>query len=205
MSSLRAAVRHQGVKPKFTPMTKTLIIIGIALGAILVAGVILSLVAPKRISVTSTQFIKASSQEVFDQLRFMKNFPNWSPFRVQDPGQKFAVSGQDGLVGATFSWEGVKEKSKGSQKVVALKENELVEIQCNITEPFKSNPTFSYRLTEKSGGVEVVQQFETEMPVPANIFGWLLGLKGKMAVTNQQGLDLLKKVTEEGNTKLTSQ
>lgn len=177
-------------------MTKTLIVIGIVLGALLIAGVILSLVAPKRISVTNKQFIHASKQQVFDQLRFMKNFPKWSPFLVQDPEQKYTVSGQDGEVGATYSWEGVKEKSKGSQRVAKLKSTDEVLIECNITVPFQSNPTFSYSLVERDGGVEVVQHFDTEMPVPSNIFGLLLNLKEKISATNKQGLELLKKVSE---------
>jgi hypothetical protein len=184
-------------------MTKTAIIIGIALGAVLITGVILSLVAPKRISISSKQFVKCSKQTVYDQLRYMKNFPNWSPFKVQDPEQKFTVTGHDGQVGATFSWEGVKEKSKGSQKVVALKENEKVDIQCNITQPFQANPYFSYTITEKNGGVEVTQQFDVDMPVPANVFGLLFGLKSKMTTTNELGLELLKKVAEHDNATLT--
>jgi hypothetical protein len=183
-------------------MTKTFVIIGIALGVLLLAGVILSLIAPKKISVRSTQFIKASKLQVYDQIRFMKNFPNWSPFKVQDPEQKFVISGEDGAVGATFSWEGVKEKSKGSQKVVALRSGENVRIECQITMPFQSNPSFEYNLIEKDGGVEVIQQFDTEMPVPTNVIGLLLGLKSKIAQTNQQGLTLLKEVSEK-NAKLT--
>jgi hypothetical protein len=180
-------------------MTKTMIIIGIALGAVLITGVILTLVAPKRISITSRQFIKAQTQTVYDQLRLMNNFPSWSPFRLQDPEQKYVVTGKDGQIGATFSWEGVKEKSKRSQKLVSLKENQLVEIQCEITEPFQAKPFFSYTLNEKEDGVEVVQQFEVDMPVPVNVIGLILGLKGKMAATNRQGLDLLKKVSEKSN------
>jgi hypothetical protein len=178
-------------------MTKTVIIIGVALGAVLVTGVILSLVAPKRISITSRQFIKAPKEKVYDQLRFMKNFPDWSPFKVQDPEQKFSITGNDGELGATFHWEGVKEKSKGLQKIIALQPNKQVDIQCDITEPFQANPTFSYSLHEKENGVEVVQQFDVAMPFPANVFGLLFGLKTKMKNTNEQGLDLLKKVTEQ--------
>lgn len=180
-------------------MTKSVIIIGIALGVVLITGVILSLVAPKRISISNRQLINASKQTVYDQLRFMKNFPNWSPFRIQDPDQKFAISGQDGQLGATFSWDGVKEKSKGSQKVIALVENQKVDIVCNITVPFQSNPTFSYTINEKDGSVEVVQQFDVAMPFPANIIGMLMGLNDKMSATNQQGLALLKKVSEQEN------
>jgi Polyketide cyclase / dehydrase and lipid transport len=177
-------------------MAKAFIILGIALGAVLVAIIILSLVAPKRISIRSVQFIQAPKEVVYDQLRFMKNFPNWSPFKVQDPEQKHVISGPDGSVGATFSWEGVKEKSKGYQKVVALKENERVELRCEITVPFESHPSFNYDLIEKAGGVEVVQEFDVAMPFPANVFGLLFGLKREIGATNQQGLALLKKVCE---------
>lgn len=184
-------------------MTKVLIITSIAVAAIFVTGVILSLVAPKRISVTSTQFIRASKQDVFDQIRFMKNYPNWSPFKVQDPEQKYSISGIDGRVGATFNWEGVKEKSKGSQTISALYASDKIDIQCKITEPFQSTPTFSYVLSEKEGGVEVVQHFDTEMPVPSNIFGLLLNLKDKITAINKQGLHLLKNVTEQNANALT--
>ena len=185
-------------------MTKTVIIIGIAMSAVLLTGVILSLVAPKRISITSKQFIKAPKELVFDQLRFMKKFPDWSPFRQQDPEQKFTVTGSDGELGATFNWEGVKEKSKGSQKVVALKANQRVDIQCNITEPFLANPLFVYTLHEKEEGTEVIQQFDVVMPVPGNIFGLLFGLKSKIASTNEQGLALLKQITEQQQLTLVS-
>jgi hypothetical protein len=192
--------RHSFINQKFIIMTKAVIITGVALGALLVTGVILSLAAPKKIAIVSSQFIHASKQEVFDQLRYMKNFPRWSPFLKQDPDQKFAISGTDGGLGATFSWEGVKEKSKGFQKIVSLSGNSQLKIQCTITEPFQSNPTFNYTLVEKNGGIEVMQQFETDMPVPANVFGLLMGLKGEIAANNKMGLKLLQQVTEKKET-----
>jgi len=179
-------------------------IISIALGAVLIAGVILSLVAPKKISVQSISFVNAPKQQVFDQIRFMKNFPSWSPFLRQDPEQKFTISGNDGQVGATFSWVGVREKSKGSQKVVYLHGNDNLTIACNITEPFQSNPVFTYTLKEKDGGIEVIQEFEAPMPFPSNVFGMLFGVKERMASTNKQGLELLKEAVEKGE-KVTSE
>ena len=178
-------------------MSKIAMIIGVTVGVLLLTGGILSVVAPKRISVRTAGFVNAPKQQVFDQIRYMKNFPGWSPFLVQDPQQKFSISGNDGQVGATFSWEGVKEKSKGSQKVVSLSGNDNLTIQCSITEPFKSDPVFTYTLTEKNGGVEVIQNFDVPMPFPSNIFGLLLGVKDRMAATNRQGMDLLKKTAEQ--------
>jgi len=181
-------------------MTKTIMIISIVPGLMLIVGVILSFFAPKKISVQSVNFVNASRQQVFDQIRFMKNFPNWSPFLIQDPQQKFSISGIDGQVGATFSWEGVGEKSKGSQTVVYLSGNDNLTIQCNITEPFQSSPVFAYTLKDKNGGVEIIQNFEAPMPFPSNVFGLLFGVKNRMALTNQQGLELLKKVAEQSET-----
>jgi hypothetical protein len=178
-------------------MTKIVIIAGVALGVILVSVILLSVVAPRKISVRNIQFINAPKQVVFDQIRYMKNFTDWSPFKVQDPQQKSSVTGKDGEVGATFHWEGVKEKSKGSQTIVSLKGSDEVKLLCTITEPFRSTATFSYTLVEKNGGVEVVQNFNTEMPIPANIFGMLLRLKDKMSATNKQGLQLLGAVSEK--------
>ncbi len=178
-------------------MKKIVKIIGITLSVIVVTGVILSLVAPKKISVTNTQFVKASKQAVFDQLRFMKNFPNWSPFIKQDPEQQYTISGTDGAVGASYSWVGVKEKSKGTQKIVSISGLDKIVIGCSITEPFQSNPTFVYTLTEKNEGVELVQQFDTDMPIPTNVIGLLMGLKAEITATNKQGLALLKKAVEK--------
>lgn len=185
-------------------MTKTLIIIGTALGAVLVAGALLATFAPKKITITTTQYVNAPSRLVYDHLRFMKHFPAWSPFRVTDPEQKFKISGIDGTVGATFSWKGVKENSQGHQSIVALQDNRQVAIQCQITAPFQANPTFSYTLNPYNTGVNVVQQFNIDMPVPANIFSLLFGLKAKMAATNQLGLTLLKKVAEQQHLTYTS-
>lgn len=178
-------------------MKTALLIAGSVVAVIVLAIVILAATAPKQISVRSTQLVKASKQQVYDQLRYMKNFPSWSPFLVQDPEQQYSVSGPDGQVGATYSWVGVKEKGRGSQQVAQLVPNESVVITCNIIEPFQSNPTFTYTLAEQDGGTLVTQDFDAPMPVPANVFGLLLGLKDKIAATNGQGLKLLKDTTEK--------
>jgi hypothetical protein len=173
-------------------MTKTLKIFGIAFGFLVLAGIALALVAPKHISIRSTQWVAGTKQQVFDHIRHLNNFPGWSPFLKADPQQKHWVTGNDGQVGATFHWVGVAEESEGKQVIVGLEGNSVIRVRCEITVPFEAQPTFVYTLTEKDGGVEVVQQFDNDMPVPANVFGMLFGLEAQMAATNQEGLALLK-------------
>lgn len=178
-------------------MLKTLTWIGIALGAVLIIGIPLSLSAQKKITIKTVRLINASKELVYDQIRFLNNFPNWSPFKVKDPQQQHHITGEDGQEGAAFHWKGVNEKSEGKQTIARLVPNQKVLMQCDITVPFKARPTFDYTIEEKGNEVEVTQVFITELTFPANILAPLFGLKKEMTETNALGMDLLKKVSEE--------
>ena len=181
-------------------MKKAVKIAGIAVLALVALVGVLSLLAKndKNITIVSTEFVKAPTNEVFDQIRYMRNFPNWSPYLVTDPNQKYKVTGNDGALGATFHWEGVDEEGIGSQTIVDIKTNQLVKMRCDIITPFEANPEFTYTLTEKNGGVEVAQAFNVEMPFPANVFSYLFGLRDEMRKTNELGLARLKEFVETG-------
>jgi hypothetical protein len=171
-------------------------ILGVVIGFLVLAGIVLALVAPKQISIRSTKWVASSKQEVFDHIRLLGKFPSWSPFLKADPQQKHWVTGTDGQVGAAYHWVGVGEKSEGQQVIVGLEGNSVIRMRCDITVPFTGQSTFVYTLNEKDGGVEIVQQFETTLSVPVNVIGLLIGLKGQMAETNEKGLTLLKEVLE---------
>ena len=180
-------------------MKTTLIIGGTVLGALLLATMLLVAFAPKSVSLRSTTLIDAPKSAVMAQLRYLGNFPKWSPFKEEDPAQRHWVTGTDGAVGATFHWEGVKEKSEGSQTIVALRGDDYLQLQCNITVPFEARPTFTYTLHEKNGVTEVVQEFHSEFSAPGNAFALIFGVKGKMEATNRRGLALLQAVVEGKN------
>lgn len=177
-------------------MKRMMIIIGISLSAIVLGVLVLAFIAPNHISIRSKAEIKAPKGQVYDQLRHLSQFPNWSPFRVADPNQKFEVTGTDGAVGSAFHWEGVVETSKGHQTITALDSNHRIFMECQITAPYASQPTFEYTLKSNAGGVEVAQQFELELAFPTNIIAMMIGLENKMAETNQFGLDRFKAYAE---------
>jgi hypothetical protein len=43
----------------------------------------------KNIQIVSKVNIKGSKQEVVDMIRYLNNFPKWSPFLAEDPSQKY--------------------------------------------------------------------------------------------------------------------
>jgi uncharacterized protein YndB with AHSA1/START domain len=151
----------------------------------------------KDIRIVKTITINAPKEKVFNMVKYLKNFPKWSPFLAQDPTQKYEVKGTDGKVGAQYHWEGNKGKDLGFQEIKKIEEGKFIGMACDIQKPFKAKPTFDYYFTETPDGIEVKQDFRVTSGLMDAFFMWLFGAKAEMEKTNQQGLDLLKKVSEE--------
>ncbi len=151
----------------------------------------------KSIQIVESVTIKGSKEEVFEMVKFLKNFPKWSPFLAEDPSQKYEVKGTDGAVGAQYHWVGNKGKDVGYQEIVKIDDYKFVGMQCDIQKPFVAKPTFDYSFTETADGIVVKQDFKLESGLVEAFFMWAFGAKAQMEKTNQQGLALLKKAVEK--------
>jgi hypothetical protein len=150
----------------------------------------------QQIQIVKTVQINANSQQVFDMVKYLGNFPKWSPFLVADPSQKYKVLGTDGTVGAQYHWDGNGGKDLGFQEIKEIEELKYVGMQCDIQKPFQAKPTFEYYFTETPEGIQVKQDFKVQTPLLGAFFMWLGGAKASMAKMNQDGLNNLKKATE---------
>ena len=149
------------------------------------------------IHITKKVTIKSTEQEVFDMVRYLGNFPKWSPFLEADPAQKYEVKGTDGQVGAQFHWEGNGGKDLGYQEIVKIDEWSFIGVQCDIQKPFQATPTFDYSFSKSANGVTVTQDFKLQSGIVDAFFMWLFGAKKEMAKTNERGLTLLKNHLEK--------
>lgn len=145
------------------------------------------------IEIVKSVAIKAPKQEVFDLVKYLKNFPKWSPFLAQDPTQQYEVKGNDGSVGAQYHWNGNKGEDLGYQEIVKIDELRYVGMKCDIQKPFVAKPTFEYVFSDSADAVVVTQTFKLESGLVDAFFLWLFGAKAGMEQTNVQGLDLLRK------------
>jgi hypothetical protein len=173
-------------------------IIGLALVAFIGFGLVKANQL-KTIQIVKTVKINGPIDEVFDMVKYLGNFPKWSPFLAQDPSQKYFVKGTDGAVGAQYHWDGNKGKDLGHQEIVKIENHKMVGMKCDIKKPFEAKPTFDYYFSETSEGIIVKQDFKLESSLIDAFFMWLFGAKKEMENTNQQGLDLLKKAIENKN------
>lgn len=171
-------------------------LIGIALVAFIGFG-LYKASGLKSIQIVKTVTVKGTKQEVFNMVKYLANFPKWSPFLAQDPTQKYEVRGTDGTVGAQYHWDGNKGKDLGYQEILKVDELTFVGMRCDIQKPFVAKPTFDYYFTEMSNGIEIKQDFKLESSLVDAFFMWLFGAKSEMEKTNEQGLTLLKKAVEQ--------
>ena len=179
-------------------MNKSIIFSVIAFAIVALLGISFFQAAPlKNIHITKEVTIKADKSEVFDMVRYLENFPKWSPFLAEDPGQKYEVKGTDGEVGAQYHWVGNGGKDVGFQEIVKVEEGKYIGMRCDIQKPFKATPTFEYTFTETPDGIVVRQDFKLQSKFVDAFFMWLFGAKKDMANMNEKGLQLLKKALQK--------
>ena len=175
--------------------------IAIGIGLLVVVGVVLGMV-PSPIVIKSQVTIKASKHEAFRVLASYKDFPKWSPFVVTDPEQESWVKGEDGLVGSQFHWRGVAEESEGYQELIKMQRPNSLLMQCVITVPFESNPTFKYELKQVNAYTDVLQTFEMPASILEKMMMGLFGVTEEIRTTNELGMDRLKVLLEKEALKL---
>jgi len=141
--------------------------------------------------------VNGSQDEVFNMVRYLKNFPKWSPFLAADPSQKYEVKGADGTPGAQYHWDGNGGKDLGYQEIVKVEEPNYIGMRCDIQKPFKATPTFEYSFSKNGNGITVTQDFKLESSIVDAFFMWLFGAKKEMAAMNEKGLNLLKAAIEK--------
>ncbi len=181
---------------KFKNM-KTLITLIITLALVITTSNLFGQSKTKGIAVQTIENIEAPVSEVYDILRSLERFPEWSPFKVTDPEQKTSVTGPDGEVGAVFHWEGVAEKSKGTQTISELTEDSYLLMNCDIEVPYESQGIFEYVLTEKDGETIVTQNFTVPCSGFQKFMMKLFGAEKHMAEINALGLERLKALAEQ--------
>ena len=174
-------------------------IISIAI-IVMITAVSITLVKAKdlqKIHIQKVVLIKGSLHEVFNQVVFLNNFPNWSPFLEADPSQEVKVVGEDGQMGAQYHWEGNNGKDIGYQEIKEIVPLKYVKMGCDIQKPFEAKPIFEYSLEVKGDEVKVTQDFYLESKTGDAVFMWIFGTKKNMAKMNERGLALLKEFVEK--------
>lgn len=146
----------------------------VGLAGLLVILVVIGLFLPSSAQVERSVVIEAPPETVYAIVSDFNQFNSWSPWYENDPNADYTISPSGTGVGATFSWASeVPGVGSGSQQIIALEENRLVEIKLDFGPDGQA--TSSYALESlPDGSTRVTWGFDTDFGY--DLIGRYLGL-----------------------------
>lgn len=157
----------------------------LVLVVLVVVLAIIGWLLPSTIHIERSMTMKAPTSAIFNQVKVMKNWELWSPWKAMDPDMKLTYNDIPEGVGASYSWVGEKT-GEGTITLTEVKENEL--ILMNLSFKGQGEATSGFRFEKEGEETNVIWYFDSE--VGANPFMrlfWKMGI-GMMEDTFDQGL-----------------
>ncbi|KAB7531004.1 polyketide cyclase [Flagellimonas olearia] len=163
------------------------------LAGVVLLIIILAVIAPKTYHVSRSIVIAKPKSEVFENLRFLKNQDQWSPWNQKDPDMEKKFTGTDGEVGAISYWNGNKDVGEGEQEITKIVEGERVESELRFLKPWKSTSD-AYLATESvdPDTTKVTWGFSGKNKFPFSIMMLFMNMDKMVGKDFEEGLDNLK-------------
>jgi effector-binding domain-containing protein len=178
-------------------MKKLISFLGISLVIVVLIILIAGFVQPKDLSIERSVSINASHNVVFNQIKFFKNWTNWSPMVDKEPNIKISYLGLDGQFGSSFQWKS-DDLGEGEVSNTGVFNNRL-DYNVQFISPWESNADGSF-ITEDLGNnnSKVTWKMVKHGTFPFNAFNYFIEkIIGK---DFENGLSLLKKYAESNQT-----
>lgn len=156
--------------------------------------VLFGLFAKKNYHIERNTEIDAPHEVVFEQVKFFKNFKNWSPWHVYDPDMKTEITGTDGEAGAVYAWSGNDKVGTGNQTLKSVTPGRL-DYEVNFSE-WGSSPAY-FILEARGKKTGVTWAMDMHVPFPWNAFAMLTDVNAFVGKDFENGLANLKKVCEQ--------
>lgn len=163
------------------------------IGIVLFVAIVLILAAPSTLKVERSVEISAPASIVWDDIVKFEKFNKWNTWKQMDPTAQFTISGEDGTLGATDSWQG-KKIGEGRLQHLELIPYQTVVQKLTFIKPVAAESDVNFYLTEAAGKTKVVWSFATHYDRPYNIM--ILFMKGALEKDFDQGLNNLKSMAE---------
>lgn len=175
-----------------------MIILLYILAAIVFIVLILGAIAPKTYNVSRSIEIAKPKDEVFENLKFLKNQDAWSPWNKKDPNMEKKFTGTDGEVGAISYWNGNKDVGEGEQELTKIVDGERVESELRFLKPWKSTSD-AYITTEEidQDNTKVTWGFSGKNKFPTSIFMLFMNMDKAVGGDFEEGLSSLKELMEK--------
>lgn len=160
----------------------------IGIGAIIAILLIGGLFTPKAYTLQHEVVVNKPRQHVFDYVRMLKNQNEFSEWYRLDTKSKTAVTGTDGAVGATYTWDSEKIGS-GEMETKAIKEGESIDYELRFIKPFegRADQKLTFEPASESQ-TKIKSVFNGSMPYPMNVMRWFMSMESTIGKNIHTGL-----------------
>jgi hypothetical protein len=173
---------------------KTLKIIGIIVGVLVAAVLIIPLFLPATAEVSSETEIALEPSQVFPMVASFRDREAWDPWVAMDSTTVVTVESKPGFVGSTYAWEG-ERLGTGKMEVASVTENESIESRLWFGD-MKEPATVRWAFKPTGGGTHATWTYSQNTSYPFSRLGMAIG-KGMLKKSLDAGLVSLRKYLEE--------
>jgi effector-binding domain-containing protein len=172
---------------------KFLKILGLIIGSLLVLVSVLSLLAPNRVTTSSTTTINASPATVFSVVNELPTWERWSPWQRRDPTIKNEYSEEKAGAGAYYTWT---SEDSGSGQLTIIDAYSPDSLHTVIEFDGQGTTISNWYFKPAGQGTEVTWTFDSEFPFPFNAMLLFQDVEGMIKEDYEQGLVYLKEEVE---------
>ena len=145
-----------------------------------------------KITVEKSTHIEAPIQTVFETVRNLRGWKNWSPWVIAEADCPLSYDDD----GKGYSWDG-KIIGSGKMQVTGEDAPRSIDLQLNFIKPWKSQSAVRFSFAERDGGTEVTWTMDGSIPF------FMFFMKSMMVcfigMDYERGLMMLKAKLETGS------
>lgn len=177
--------------------------IGIILLIIIAIACIYAAFLPSTYSVERSIVINSDEATVWSGINKFSSFKLWDPWLKRDPNAKLDIKGEDGAVGAVFSWDSeVKDLGSGSMTIDKVEPMHLNSYILEFTKPWQSKSGSTMQMDKAEGGYKVTWISTGDQGFMQRLFMLPMGgMDGAIGKDFEEGLMKLKELCENGTIK----
>ncbi len=158
---------------------------------IIVAYFVLCIIGPKKMDVTASKTLQASSVAIFSQIADLRNMRNWSKWILEDTAIKMTYGKTTSGIGGTYSWQS-KKSGAGSMTIKDVDPNRMIAYDLSFKDwDAISDVKMELKPNGKTTDVTWTMTDQKEAPFYFRGMMLIMNMNGRLKKDFSKGLDNL--------------
>ena len=174
-------------------LTTLLILLALAITALL----IYASSRPNDMTVSRTQLIQASAEQLHAIINTPREFERWSPYAAKDPQMTNTYSGPASGVGARNDFVGNSQVGSGSVEIIRSSAPSEVAMRLTMLKPFAAQNEVIYSITPEGSSTRVTWAMHAKQPSLGKLIGVFINMDKMIGKDFADGLARLKVLAEK--------